>query len=72
MPPAEEWDQKLPKKEDGRLHPDVYWFANILDIRAKSPEDELWLSVEWYYSKKHLEDLAETDQGIKQLMDSSE
>jgi len=68
MPPSDNWNQKLPRTNDGYLHPDTYWLARIVDIRAKSSEDELWLSVEWYYSKLHLESLAKGDQGARQLI----
>jgi hypothetical protein len=68
LPPSEEWDQKLPRTNDGHLHPDVYWFASIVDIRAKSPNDELWLSVEWYYAMPHLEQLAKLDSKARQLL----
>src|SRR5262245_77079 len=57
MPPEPEWNYKPPRLEDGRLHPDVYWFACILDIRARDSDEELWIQVSWYYSKRSLEDL---------------
>ena len=57
MPPEAEWNYKPPRLDDGRLHPDVYWFAFILDIRAHGPDEELWIQVAWCYSKRNLDDL---------------
>jgi hypothetical protein len=68
MPPTDEWDYKPPKSENGGLHPDAYWFAVILDIRAREANEELWIEVSWYYSKRNLEVLARQTHGIRPLL----
>jgi hypothetical protein len=60
MPHKAYWDHAPPKTEEGFLHPDVYWFATILDLRADEDQAEMWAKVAWFYSKKHFADLKQT------------
>jgi hypothetical protein len=68
MPPKSEWNSRPPRSADGRLHPDVYWYGVILDMRAPGPKKELWLKVSWYYSKGDLEALAQGRPDIRHLL----
>jgi len=68
IPNQTEWGYKAPKSSDGRLHPDAYWFAIILDIRARTPDDELWIRVSWFYARRHLEELVKVNPAIQALM----
>jgi hypothetical protein len=56
LPPSTQWGELKPKKQDGHLHADCYWFAVINDLRGSS--SQLWVKINWFYKKHDLQDLA--------------
>ena len=56
VPPKELWNAKLPHSSDGWLHPDVYWMAEIADIRCDEKKC-LWLKIHWFYKPQDIDEM---------------
>jgi hypothetical protein len=74
IPPETEYATLPPRRPDGHLHPDCYWYGTIEDLRASPEGDdgeppELWAKVSWFYTQQHIRDVKLSKRSKKKLLD---